>query len=368
MAPTRAAVLIGGESGTGKELFARHIHERSGRGGAFVALNCAALPEALIESQLFGHKRGAFTGATEAQPGLIAAAHGGTLFLDEVGELPLGAQAKLLRVLQEQVVVPVGETRERRVDLRVVAASHRELRQLVADGRFREDLYHRLARFELTLPPLRARGRDVLLIARALLAGGLDGLPPVQLGRDADRLLLAHPWPGNVRELGNVLFRAALLAQDGVVHADALGVALGIAAPPPLPAPRDQVLAEVGAHGPQACSALAESLRLPLATTRRLLHALVEEGALRVYGVGRATRYALPVAKPVDAAADDPRAAAALHLLHTGGRLTRQALVESAGLAPRTAGRLLADLVERGLIVPDGRKGKAGGYVPASAA
>jgi hypothetical protein len=162
VAPTSASVLLRGESGTGKELFARYVHDHSGRHGAFVALNCAATPEALVESQLFGHKRGAFTGATDAQPGLVVAAEGGTLFLDEVGVLALPVQAKVLRVLQERTVVAVGEVRERRVDLRVVAASHRDLRQLVAEGRFREDLYHRLARFELTLPALRERGRDVV--------------------------------------------------------------------------------------------------------------------------------------------------------------------------------------------------------------
>ncbi len=365
VAPTSASVLLRGESGTGKELFARYVHDHSGRHGAFVALNCAALPEALVESQLFGHKRGAFTGATDAQPGLVVAAEGGTLFLDEVGELPLPIQAKLLRVLQERTVVAVGEVRERRVDLRVVAASHRDLRQLVADGRFREDLYHRLARFELTLPPLRERGRDVVVIARSLLAAGMDGVPARHLARNAEAALVAYPWPGNVRELGNVLFRATLLAREGTVTARDLAAALGVQ-PAEVEAPVSQrVLDLVRDSGGASSSEIAAALRVPLATVKRLLRGMVGAGDLATTGEGKATRYVVPAAA---APGGDERESAVIALVERDGRVTRQGLAEAEGLSARTAGRVLADLVAKGVLVPDGRKGKAGGYVRAAMA
>jgi len=361
VAPTTAAVLIRGESGTGKELFAQYVHERSGRRGEFVAVNCAALPEAILESVLFGHKRGAFTGANDSAPGLVMGANGGTLFLDEVGELPAAVQAKLLRVLQQRTVLPVGEVRERPVDVRVVAASHRDLRQLVAEGRFREDLYHRLARFELTLPPLRERGRDVIVIARALLVAGIEGLPTHALARGAEATLAAYAWPGNVRELGNVLFRAALRARNGTVTAADLAHALGVDPAAPAAPVSQRVLDLVRSSGAVSSTEVAAALRVPLATVKRLLRCLVVAGDLATTGEGKATRYALP--RVDDRPANDAREAAALALLAREGRITRQGLADAAELSTRTAGRVLAELVAKGAIVPDGRKGKAGGYV-----
>lgn len=363
VAPTTAAVLLRGESGTGKELFAQHVHERSGRRGEFVAVNCAALPEAILESVLFGHKRGAFTGANDSSPGLVMGANGGTLFLDEVGELPAAVQAKLLRVLQQRTVLPVGEVRERPVDVRVVAASHRDLRQLVAEGRFREDLYHRLARFELTLPPLRERGRDVIVIARTMLAGGIDGAPARQLSRSAEPVLLAHPWTGNIRELANVLFRAALASGEGSVTADVLCAALGAAAIAEAPL-AERVLARVREAGTATAADLAEQFAVPRTTLGRLLRALVEAGDLAISGQGKATRYQVAVRVPEACA--DPRHRAALDLLAREGRLTRAAFAADAGVPLRTAGRVLAALVETGVLVPDGRKGNGGGYVAAA--
>ncbi|MFY0522285.1 sigma-54-dependent transcriptional regulator [Archangium gephyra] len=208
-------VLLTGETGTGKELAARAVHLNSARRERpFVAVNCGALPAELVESELFGHGKGAFTGAAQAKAGLFEEAHGGTLFLDEVGDLPLNAQVKLLRVLQEKEVRRVGETRPVQVDVRVVAATHRDLRAAAAQGRFREDLFYRLNVFPVQLPPLRERKEDIPLLATHLLekhckAMGrtLEGMTP-----EALRVLVGYPWPGNVRELENALMRAVAVA------------------------------------------------------------------------------------------------------------------------------------------------------------
>ncbi len=222
VAPAEATVLLSGESGTGKELAALAIHERSPRsGGPFVAVNCAALPEALVESELFGHEKGAFTGAHSLRLGRFELAEGGTLFLDEVGELSLPLQAKLLRVLQERSFERVGGGRPVRADIRVIAATNRDLEAEVAAGRFREDLYWRLAVFPIRLPPLRERGGDVVLLADhfAERIGARTGRPIVRISTPALDLLTIYHWPGNVRELENAIERAALLSEDGVIHA-----------------------------------------------------------------------------------------------------------------------------------------------------
>ncbi len=211
-------VLIEGETGTGKELVARNLHAASARAGEpFVAVNCAALPEALLESELFGHRRGAFTGAMHDQVGLFEAASGGTILLDEVGELPLGMQAKLLRVLEEGEVLPVGERQPRKIDVRILSATNRDLGAEVAAKRFREDLYFRLAAFPILVPPLRARRDDIAHLVDRFLAEEsarhhrrIHGVEPAALER-----LVAYRWPGNVRELRNEIARAVALASDG---------------------------------------------------------------------------------------------------------------------------------------------------------
>jgi DNA-binding NtrC family response regulator len=225
IAPGDATVLVTGESGTGKEVVARTLHRASERaGGPFVAVNCAALPENLLESELFGHVRGAFTDARASRPGLFAQASGGTLFLDEIGEIPLPMQPKLLRVLEERRVRPVGGDREIEVDVRIIAATNRDLRALADEGRFREDLYFRLAVMEIDLPPLRARGHDVLLIAqRELLRRAARASKDVRgFSPEAARLLLAYSWPGNVRELQNTVERALAMARFDHVAPDDL--------------------------------------------------------------------------------------------------------------------------------------------------
>jgi two-component system response regulator HydG len=212
--PSQASVLLLGESGTGKELVAQAVHEASPRAAhPLVVVDCASLPETLFESELFGHERGAFTGANTSKPGLVEAASGGTLFLDEVGDIPLPMQVKLLRLLESGTYRRVGSTELRRTDVRVVAATHRDLKAMVADGRFREDLYYRLSTFPIALPPLRERAEDIPLLAVALLAR-VAPQRRMSLSKNALAVLQRQAFPGNVRELRNVLERAALLA-DG---------------------------------------------------------------------------------------------------------------------------------------------------------
>ena len=232
VAPSDTRVLITGESGTGKEVIARLVHAYSGRRGPFVAVNCAALVETLLESELFGHERGAFTGAHAAKPGKFEQAAEGTLFLDEVGELPPTMQAKLLRVLQESAFERVGGTRTLTTRARIVAATNRDLLAEVAAGRFREDLLYRLAVITLHIPPLRERREDILPLARHLLARACRrlGHATVMLAPDAEARLQARDWPGNVRELDNVLARALLHARGPMLTADLLDAP--VTAPP----------------------------------------------------------------------------------------------------------------------------------------
>jgi len=216
LGPSMSSVMITGESGTGKELVARAIHNHSPRADKpFVAVNLAALPETLIEAELFGYKRGAFTDAREDRDGLFAEAHGGTIFLDEIGEMPHGLQAKLLRVLQEREIRPIGATKQRKVDVRVVAATNRDLEEMMRAGQFREDLYYRLNVIHIAVPPLRKRPEDIVPLAEHFLRKlGQQATPPrtMRLSQTAQRALLSYPWRGNVRELENVIERGLALA------------------------------------------------------------------------------------------------------------------------------------------------------------
>jgi DNA-binding NtrC family response regulator len=214
-APSTSTVLITGESGTGKELVARAVHDSSGRRGAFVPVNCAAIPADLIEAELFGHTGQAFTGAKQARAGLFEAADGGTLFLDEIGELPLAVQPKLLRALQEGAIRRVGADREREIKVRTVAATNRDLEEEVRAGRFREDLYWRLNVIHLRVPPLRERRFDIPLLVEHFMASAAEasGMPPLDVAPEALAILTAYSWPGNVRELENAVERAIALAE-----------------------------------------------------------------------------------------------------------------------------------------------------------
>ncbi len=227
VAPTDSNVLIQGESGTGKELVARALHNLSKRAKApLISVNCAAIPETLIESELFGHEKGAFTGASATRAGLVEAADGGTLFLDEIGELPLEAQARLLRVLQEGEIRRVGSVQSQKVDVRLIAATHRDLKTLAKTGQFREDLYYRLHVIALKLPPLRERGGDVLEIARSFLARQCQrmGREELNFAHEAEQAIRHYPWPGNVRELENAIERAVILCEGHAISADLLGI------------------------------------------------------------------------------------------------------------------------------------------------
>jgi DNA-binding NtrC family response regulator len=223
VAATEATVLVTGETGTGKELVARAVHAHSGRRDRpFLAINCAALAEGLLESELFGHVRGAFTGAVADKPGLFEAANGGTLFLDEIGDMPMAVQQRLLRVLQEREVLRVGSVRATAVDVRIVAATRRNLRQQVADGRFREDQFHRLNDFSIPLPPLRERAADIPLLVEARLPSLRAGRKRLACSPLAMRLLRAHAWPGNVRELLAALESSAIRADGERIDAQHL--------------------------------------------------------------------------------------------------------------------------------------------------
>ncbi len=268
ISPSSANALIIGETGTGKELIARHIHKLSSRAdGPFVAVNCGAFSENLIESELFGHEKGAFTGAISARQGWFEAAHGGTLFLDEIGDLSLPLQVKLLRVLQERQVVRVGARQPIDIDVRVVAATNVKLEEAVATGRFREDLYYRLNVAALYLAPLRERPGDILPLAEHFLQhySGRLGLHDVKISPDAaESLIKGHLWPGNIRELENVIHHALLVCKGGVIRTEDLNLS---------------VLARVGPSesklSPQSSSA-SEKLRIALLS-------LFEEGGESLY-------------------------------------------------------------------------------------
>ena len=227
VANTGATVLLLGESGTGKEVLARGLHQASNRNTErFVAINCAAIPENLLESELFGYEKGAFTGAAKTTPGKIETANGGTLMLDEIGDLPMPLQAKLLRFLQERVVERIGGRHEIPVDVRIVCATHQDLRQLIQEGRFREDLFYRLAEIVIDIPPLRERIGDAALVAHALVKrfASEQNRRSVSLAPDALRAIEAHAWPGNIRELENCIKRAVIMSDGASITIDDLGL------------------------------------------------------------------------------------------------------------------------------------------------
>lgn len=290
VAETETTVLLQGESGTGKEVLARFIHRASPRrDGPFVALNCAALPEHLLEAELFGYERGAFTGATQSKPGRLEQAAAGVLFLDEVAEMSVSAQAKFLRVLQEHEFQRLGGTRVLKTDTRIVAATNRDLQKAIERGHFREDLYYRLNVFAIQLPPLRERRDDVLPLTDAFLQeiGRSIGRPPAGVSKQARQALLDYHWPGNVRELRNVLERAAILCDGGLVAAEHLALRPSSTAPLPAAALAAATAAPAGPAAPGDLKSMERTL---------IVQALAEarnnkSGAARALGLTRAQLY-----------------------------------------------------------------------------
>jgi DNA-binding NtrC family response regulator len=229
IAPTESTVLVLGETGTGKELVARSVHQHSKRADkTLISVNCAAIPDTLIESELFGYEKGAFTGANASRMGLIEAADGGTLFLDEIGELPIEAQARLLRFIQEGEIRRIGSVHSRKVDVRLICATHRNLQQLAANGQFRQDLFYRINVLRLSLPPLRERGKDILHLAERMLQSHTQQLNkgPMQLSPRAIQAITTYQWPGNVRELEHAIERAVILSDSEEIDYEALGIDL----------------------------------------------------------------------------------------------------------------------------------------------
>jgi transcriptional regulator with GAF, ATPase, and Fis domain len=258
VAPTDTTVLLTGESGTGKEVVARFLHRGSSRkDGPFVALNCAALPEQLLESELFGHEKGAFTGALNARPGKIEQASGGVLFLDEVGEMSAAVQAKFLRVLQEREYQRLGGVRTLKADVRVLAATNRNLKAAIGQGGFREDLYYRLAVFDIALPPLRERPEDIPLLVEAFLEelGRSMGRPAAGVSEEVRETLLVYPWPGNVRELRNAIERAVILCEGGLITSEHLPVGIASTATSSSPSTLAAAPASAVGEGPTPASA-----------------------------------------------------------------------------------------------------------------
>ena len=305
------SVLITGESGTGKEVVARAIHYGGTRArGPFVAVNCAAIPRELAESSFFGHLRGAFTGAHEARRGYFEQADGGTLFLDEIGDLPPELQAKLLRTLETGTVTPLGGSQERAVDARILAATNQELTTLIAQDRFREDLYFRLAGFTVAMPPLRSRREDIPLLVDHFLRryGAEMGREPAGLSREALAVLEAHEFPGNVRELKNLVeyalirSRGALIRPEHLRFVDYHPAAGPVPSPGPLPAPssglpandEERILAFVRQHGSIGNSECRDLLAVSPEQAKYLLRKLSAQGALELEGTGRWRRYRLP--------------------------------------------------------------------------
>ena len=277
VAPSMLPVLLLGESGTGKELFARAVHENSARAtGPFVVVDCSGLTETLFESELFGHEKGAFTGATSRKPGLVDTAQGGTLFLDEIGDVPLSMQVKLLRLIESGTYRRVGSVETQHANFRLVAATHKSLEHMMARGEFRQDLYYRISAFPIALPPLRARPDDIALLVQSFLRRAGAGKRTLTIDAEAMAQLQQRPWPGNIRELRNVLDRASLFADDGVIRVEQLLAApVEQGAAPAKPVRGDSVpLAELHASFGGTRKALAAHLGLSERTLYRRLKAL----------------------------------------------------------------------------------------------
>ena len=352
-------MLIHGETGTGKELAARLVHERSQCEGRFVALNCATVSKELVESELFGHVRGAFTGALRDYPGLFEQAHRGTLFLDEISEMPTEAQAKVLRAIQEGEVRRLGDSRVRSVDVRIVSATNRDLNSMAGEGTFRQDLLYRLNGYVVELPALRDRDRDLVSLARQFLR---HTFPNKRISRDAEAVLGSYTWPGNVRELQNVI-RAAAIDAGRTIGPEHLATHLGHVADisEPESSRASEILAVVDLTGSASPLEIRHETSLPRTTLRRALDGMVSAGVLQPVGNGNCVRYAR--VNSTDSVRLTARQKLIMRQVENSGRVTRLECAKTTGASIRTTSRDLSQLVEFGHLAPDGRTGSRAGYV-----
>lgn len=366
---TDLTLLLRGPSGCGKDLAARYLHKEGPRsGGPFIEVSCGNLPVQLAESELCGHKRGAYTGAVSDRKGAFEKAHGGTLLLNEIGDMPLEVQVKILRAIQDGVIQRLGETRDIHVDVRVIAATWLDLPAMVESGEFRGDLYHRLAVGLVDLPPLAERGNDVILIARALLrdAPSKHGLPRRSLSRDAATVLLAYHWPGNVRELDNVLQRALALGTGRSLSAVDVESAIGqmagefeVGTVPRMTMPPLDVLAD---SEPMKAADLRAALGVSRTTLSRLLKPLIESGEVIREGRGAATRYRLAGRRTVSVE-PDPRWEVVLDLVREDGSVSRRKVAVALGISDRTSTRILRAMVEAGILDTAEGRGRNSRYL-----
>ena len=365
VARSNLSVLITGESGTGKELFARFVHDQSPRAKKpFVPVNCAAIPGELLEAELFGHKKGAFSGAVSDSIGLFMQANGGTLFLDEIGDMPLPLQAKILRVLQEGEIRPVGARVMQKVDVRIISATHRDLVEMVQERKFREDLIFRLQGYKLELPPLRERKRDVVTLARAILKSHKE-FAGKGFNRDVLELLMSYSWPGNIRELQNAILAAAVDAPRniGTIHlSQHLSEKSDVPKEktPPLP---ERILTELKDSAQMTLAQLHANLLVPKPTLHRHLKRMSVDGTIQRMATERSVLYFLPgkLAEGLNDLFTTRQEEIVAHAKKQG-HITRRKIADILGVSIRTASRDLTSLVKQGILVSDGNSGRMAGY------
>jgi len=362
-------LLLQGPSGSGKDLAARFVHNQGLRAGRpFVEVSCGNLPTTLAESELFGHKRGAFTGATSDRKGAFEMADGGTLLLNEIGDMDKEIQVKILRAIQFGVIQRLGETKDIHVDVRVIAATWKDLSAMVAEGEFREDLYYRLTVGQVELPPLKDRGNDMVLIARHLLktAPRKHHLPRRSLSHAGAAALRAHHWPGNVRELEHVLYRALATGAGRSLSAEDIKQAIRQAGgelevDETCGWQRRPLLEILEESSPMKSADLRAALGVSKSTMHRMIEPLLESGRIVREGRGVATRYRWQGAVEVQVA-PDTRWAAVLALAHREGRVTRGLVVEELSVSGRTATRILKAMTLAGMLEQQGSGGRGTGY------
>ena len=363
VAPIKSPVLITGESGTGKEMAARLIHEKSKRTGNLVVFNCANFPKDLMESELFGHTKGAYTDAKKDSSGLFGIAEKGTIFMDEVAEIPLQLQAKLLRAIGEGEIRQVGSNETKKIDVRIIYATNRNLQKMTDDGVFREDLFYRIKGYPVKMPPLRDRARDILILARYFLKMVASNK---RIGRDVEALLLGYEWRGNIRELKNVIEHAAIDA-GRTIRSEHIQEYINFELEDRKATDmsrHDRIMEVIDLNGSASSEDIQAQTNISKTTLFRELSTMRAAGILVRYADGKKYKYAradAPVSKDSDEL--NARQQIALRQVEDAGRITRQEYIETTGTSIRTASRDIEDLVKKGILASDGRSGKLAGYV-----